>query len=87
MPLRVAIAHAQAPEQAAALASAIARVRPLAAIELLVPLGPVVGTYGGPGTIGLLWVAEPAVAEPATVGVMLSGCARCCARSPRDADS
>ncbi len=47
--LRVAIAHAQAPEQAAALASAVRTLRPLAAIELLVPLGPVIGTYGGPG--------------------------------------
>ena len=59
VPLRVAIAHAQAPEQAEALASAVRSLRPLAAIELLVPLGPVIGTYGGPGTIGLLWVAEP----------------------------
>jgi DegV family protein with EDD domain len=59
-PLRVAIAHAQAPEQAAALAADVLRVRPRAQIELVVPLGPVIGTYGGPGTLGLVWVAEPA---------------------------
>jgi DegV family protein with EDD domain len=59
VPVRVAIAHAQAPEQAAALAQAVRDARPRAAIELLVPLGPVIGTYGGPGTIGLLWIAEP----------------------------
>jgi fatty acid kinase fatty acid binding subunit len=59
-PLRVAIAHAQSPEQAAALAGEVLRVRPGAQIELVVPLGPVIGTYGGPGTLGLVWVAEPA---------------------------
>jgi fatty acid-binding protein DegV len=36
-------------------------VRPHAQIELVVPLGPVVGTYGGPGTLGLVWVADPAI--------------------------
>jgi DegV family protein with EDD domain len=60
LPLRVAIAHAQAAEQAALLAGEVVRVRPRAQVELVVPLGPVVGTYGGPGTIGLVWVAEPA---------------------------
>lgn len=60
-PVRVAIAHAQAPEQAATLAREIAGLRPHAVIELMVPLGPVIGTYGGPGTIGLVWVAEPAI--------------------------
>ncbi len=67
-PTRVAIAHAQAPEQAAALAAEIVRVRPLARIELVVPLGPVVGTYGGPGTLGLVWVAGTADAPAATAG-------------------
>jgi DegV family protein with EDD domain len=65
-PVRVAIAHAQAPEQAAALASEIARARPHARIELVVPLGPVIGTYGGPGTLGLVWVTGPAGSAPAT---------------------
>ena len=64
----MAIAHAQAPEQAAALASAIAEARPQAAIELVVPLGPVIGTYGGPGTLGLIWVAEPGTGARATSG-------------------
>jgi fatty acid-binding protein DegV len=61
-PLRVAIAHAQAPDQAATLAREIRGLRPLAQIELMVPLGPVIGTYGGPGTLGLVWIAEPAIA-------------------------
>jgi DegV family protein with EDD domain len=60
-PLRVAIAHAQAPEQAATLRRELLGVRPQAQIELVVPLGPVVGTYGGPGTLGLVWVAEPSI--------------------------
>jgi DegV family protein with EDD domain len=67
-PIRVAIAHAQAPEQAAALAAEIARARPQARIELVVPLGPVIGTYGGPGTLGLVWVTGPAGATPAIAG-------------------
>jgi DegV family protein with EDD domain len=57
--IRVAIAHAQAPEQAAELAERVRASRPRAAIELVVPLGPVIGTYGGPGTLGLVWIAEP----------------------------
>jgi DegV family protein with EDD domain len=64
--VRVAIAHAQASEQAAALASAIVELRPAATIELIVPLGPVVGTYGGPGTLGLIWVAEAGPGARAT---------------------
>jgi DegV family protein with EDD domain len=67
-PVRVAIAHAQAPEQAAALAADVARLRPQARIELVVPLGPVVGTYGGPGTLGLVWVTGPAGSAPAIAG-------------------
>jgi DegV family protein with EDD domain len=64
--LRVAIAHAQAPEQAEAIATAVAELRPRATIELVVPLGPVIGTYGGPGTLGLLWVGEPGAAPAPT---------------------
>jgi DegV family protein with EDD domain len=60
-PLRVAIAHAQAPEQAATLRRELLGVRPQAQIELVVPLGPAIGTYGGPGTLGLVWVADPAI--------------------------
>jgi DegV family protein with EDD domain len=56
--LRVAIAHAQAPEHAAELAERVRASRPRASIELVVPLGPVIGTYGGPGTLGLVWIAE-----------------------------
>jgi DegV family protein with EDD domain len=66
--LRVAIAHAQAPEQAETLAAAVRERRPNAVIELIVPLGPVIGTYGGPGTIGLLWVAEPGAVAQAPTG-------------------
>jgi DegV family protein with EDD domain len=60
--IRVAIAHAQAPEQASELAERVRASRPRAAIELVVPLGPVIGTYGGPGTLGLVWIAEPPAA-------------------------
>jgi DegV family protein with EDD domain len=63
--LRVAIAHAQAPDQAAELGRRVAAARPHATIELVVPLGPVIGTYGGPGTLGLIWIAGPAAASSA----------------------
>jgi DegV family protein with EDD domain len=53
--LRVAIAHADAPERAAALEEMVRRTRPLAQLELVTTLGPVVGTHAGPGTVGMFW--------------------------------
>ena len=53
--LRVGIAHAEAPERAEALAAMVRRERPQAEIELVVSLGPVLGTHAGPGTVGFFW--------------------------------
>jgi uncharacterized protein len=49
----VAIAHAQAPAAAADLQAMVARVRPRAVVERVCELGAVVGTHGGPGTLGM----------------------------------
>jgi DegV family protein with EDD domain len=56
--LRVGIAHAQAETIANDIASTVRRVRPRAAIELVAPLGAVVGTNTGPGGAGLVWARE-----------------------------
>jgi DegV family protein with EDD domain len=56
--LRVGIAHADAPERAAALAADVRRVRPLAQLEIVTILGAVVGTHAGPGTVGIFWYPD-----------------------------
>jgi DegV family protein with EDD domain len=53
--LRVAIAHADAPDRAEALREMVRRTRPLAQLEFVTTLGPVVGTHAGPGTVGMFW--------------------------------
>jgi DegV family protein with EDD domain len=55
---RVALAHAGDPEGVERLAAAVRRLRPRAHIERVCELGAVVGTHGGPGTLGLLVMAE-----------------------------
>ena len=47
------------PTTAEDLARARARARPEAAIEINDELGPVIGTHGGPGTLGLFWFDDP----------------------------
>jgi fatty acid kinase fatty acid binding subunit len=53
--LRVAIAHADAPEREQALRTMVQDVRPSAQIEVAGMLGPVVGTHAGPGAVGFFW--------------------------------
>jgi DegV family protein with EDD domain len=53
--LRVAIAHADAPDREQALRSMVRDVRPSAQIEAAGMLGPVVGTHAGPGAVGFFW--------------------------------
>ena len=57
--LRVAIAHADAPEREQALRSMVRDVRPSAQIEAAGMLGPVVGAHAGPGAVGLFWLDDP----------------------------
>jgi DegV family protein with EDD domain len=57
--LRVGIAHAQADAIASDIAERVRSVRPQSEIELVAPLGAVVGTNTGPGGAGLVWAREP----------------------------
>ena len=58
-PLRIGIAHAQAEGIANDIAERVRSVRPRSVIELVAPLGAVVGTNTGPGGAGLVWAREP----------------------------
>ena len=53
--LRVAIAHADAPDREEALRAMVRDVRPSAQLEASGTLGPVVGTHAGPGAVGFFW--------------------------------
>lgn len=53
--LRVAIAHADAPEREQALRSMVRDTRPSAQIDAAGTLGPVVGTHAGPGAVGFFF--------------------------------
>jgi DegV family protein with EDD domain len=56
--LRIAIAHADAPEWIGVLTDLVTRVRPQAQIELVENLGAVVGTHAGPGAVGFFWLHD-----------------------------
>jgi DegV family protein with EDD domain len=56
--LRVAIAHANAPEWVGTLSDLVWRVRPQAEIEFTAQLGAVVGTHAGPGAVGFFWFQD-----------------------------
>jgi DegV family protein with EDD domain len=57
--LRIAIAHADAPEWVGTLSELVWRVRPKAEIEFTSTLGAVVSTHAGPGTVGFFWFHDP----------------------------
>ena len=56
--LRVAIAHADAPEWVDVISDLVRTRRPQAEIELVESLGAVVGTHAGPGAVGFFWFAD-----------------------------
>ena len=56
--LRVAIAHADAPEWVGTLSELVWRVRPKAEIEFTTTLGAVVSTHTGPGAVGFFWFQD-----------------------------
>jgi DegV family protein with EDD domain len=56
--LRIAIAHADAPEWVGILSELVWRVRPNAEIEFTSTLGAVVSTHAGPGTVGFFWFRD-----------------------------
>jgi DegV family protein with EDD domain len=53
--LKVGIVHADAPERAEQLRKMVHGERPQAEVEIVTTLGAVVGTHGGPGTVGFFW--------------------------------
>jgi DegV family protein with EDD domain len=53
--LHVGVAHADAERDAEELVGRVRGLRPHASLDLMTVLGPVIGTHGGPGTIGLFW--------------------------------
>ena len=58
--LRIAIAHADAPEWIGTLSELVWRVRPKAEIEFTSTLGAVVSTHAGTGTVGFFWFQDDA---------------------------
>ncbi len=56
--LHVAIAHANAPEWIDVLTDMAHKVRPRATLDLVEPLGAVVGTHAGPGAVGFFWFQD-----------------------------
>jgi DegV family protein with EDD domain len=56
--LRLAIAHADAPEWIEPLTDMAAKQRPQAELELVASLGAVVGTHAGPGAVGFFWFQD-----------------------------
>jgi DegV family protein with EDD domain len=59
--LHVGVGHADAPEDAAKLVERLRAARPSAPLDIVTPLGPVIGTHGGPGTLGLFWFQDEPV--------------------------
>ena len=59
--LHVGVGHADAPGDAAKLVERIRAVRPNASLDIVTTLGPVIGTHGGPGTLGLFWFQDEPV--------------------------
>jgi DegV family protein with EDD domain len=57
--LRVAVAHADAPERGAELVKMVRDLRPEATIESETMLGAVLGAHAGPGAVGMFWFTDP----------------------------
>ncbi len=53
--LHVGVGHADAPADAEELVRRIRAGRPQSSVDIVTTLGPVIGTHGGPGTLGLFW--------------------------------
>jgi DegV family protein with EDD domain len=57
--LHVGVGHAEAREDCDELVRRVQAVRPHAPMDIVTTLGPVIGTHGGPGTLGLFWFWDP----------------------------
>jgi DegV family protein with EDD domain len=58
--LHVGAGHADSPRDAEDLVRRIRGARPRASVDIVTTLGPVIGTHGGPGTLGLFWFQDEA---------------------------
>ena len=58
--LHVGVGHANSPRDAEDLLRRIRGARPRASVDIVTTLGPVIGTHGGPGTLGLFWFQDEA---------------------------
>jgi fatty acid kinase fatty acid binding subunit len=56
--LRIAVAHAEAPEWIDVITQLVRSRRPQAEIELVGSLGAVVGAHAGPGAVGFFWFQD-----------------------------
>ena len=56
--LHVGVAHADAAVELETLVARMKELRPQASLDFDALLGPVIGTHGGPGTIGLFWFRD-----------------------------
>jgi DegV family protein with EDD domain len=56
--LHVGVGHAEAQEDAEDLVRRVQEARPSATLDIVTTLGPVIGTHGGPGTLGLFWFLD-----------------------------
>jgi DegV family protein with EDD domain len=57
--LHVGVGHAEAEDDAQELAGRLQAARHQASMDIVTTLGPVIGTHGGPGTLGLFWFDDP----------------------------
>ncbi len=57
--LHVGLGHAESPGDAEQLVRRIRAARPQCSVDVVTTLGPVIGTHGGPGTLGLFWFHDP----------------------------
>jgi fatty acid-binding protein DegV len=55
----VGVGHAEAKEDCDELVRRVKGARPNASLDIVTTLGPVIGTHGGPGTLGLFWFWDP----------------------------
>jgi DegV family protein with EDD domain len=56
--LHVGVGHAEAEADCEELLRRVRAARPQASLDIVTTLGPVIGTHGGPGTLGLFWFLD-----------------------------
>jgi fatty acid kinase fatty acid binding subunit len=57
--LHVGVGQAEARDDCDELVRRVLAARPHASVDIVTTLGPVIGTHGGPGTLGLFWFWDP----------------------------